>query len=349
MQTEFVELYPYDLFVIYARPDADFVRGYLLPALNLPSSRVLLIEELMLGALTISEIDRSVSCSRFTVVVLSPAYFHDRWAAFGEQLASHLGVHATRVIPLLLVDCNLPTRLEARVALDFTDRARWDSELARLHDRLHAVSRPVPAAEPPHHPDRHLHMPHGAAVSYKLELADASFVDVADDPSCQVLDLKLINRSVRSIVVKRVNVHVREVWTVASRDTFEWRGALLSSGSYHLGIPDRAPPFAVSLQVSHVLRPDEADRFQIAVSSAQLQARSVLAVIAISLEIVHGDDDAMTSSKELLCVFQTLECSRWDVDTRRAGVLLAEAVRERSAHVGPRLGRILADIEAADP
>jgi hypothetical protein len=31
----------YDLFVVHAPADADFVRGYLLPALNLPWSRVL--------------------------------------------------------------------------------------------------------------------------------------------------------------------------------------------------------------------------------------------------------------------------------------------------------------------
>jgi hypothetical protein len=74
----------FDLFVVHAAADAHFVRGYLLPALNLPTSRVLLIDELPLGAVVISEIDRGVSRSRFTVAVLSPAYLEDRWALFGE-------------------------------------------------------------------------------------------------------------------------------------------------------------------------------------------------------------------------------------------------------------------------
>ena len=39
-----------DLFVVHAATDAEFVRGYLLPALNLPSSRVLLVDDLPLGA-----------------------------------------------------------------------------------------------------------------------------------------------------------------------------------------------------------------------------------------------------------------------------------------------------------
>ncbi len=43
----------FDLFVVYAAADRDFVHGYLLPALNLPPappSRVQLVDELTPGA-----------------------------------------------------------------------------------------------------------------------------------------------------------------------------------------------------------------------------------------------------------------------------------------------------------
>jgi len=134
----------FDLFVVHAAADADFVRGYLLPALNLPSSRVLLVDELTPGAAIVAEIDHGVSRSCFTVAVLSPAYFEDRWAVFGEQLASYASVEDTHVIPLRLIDCQLPLHLEARVALDFTDRARWEDQAARLRTLLHTTA---PAAE----------------------------------------------------------------------------------------------------------------------------------------------------------------------------------------------------------
>jgi hypothetical protein len=68
----------YDLFVVYTATDAEFVRGYLLPALNLSSSRVMLVDELPLGGVIVSEVDRGVTQSRFTVAVLSPAYLADR-------------------------------------------------------------------------------------------------------------------------------------------------------------------------------------------------------------------------------------------------------------------------------
>jgi hypothetical protein len=39
------DTYDHDLFIVYADADADFVRGYLLPALNLPPARVLLLSD----------------------------------------------------------------------------------------------------------------------------------------------------------------------------------------------------------------------------------------------------------------------------------------------------------------
>jgi len=139
----------FDLFVVHAAADAAFVREHLLPALGLPSHRVLLVDELPLGGLLVSEIDRGVSRSRYTVAVLSPAYLEDRWADFGEQLASQLSLKDTRVIPLRLVDCEFPHRLEARVALDFTNKDRWAWETARLRTLLRT---PAEAAKPVPYP-----------------------------------------------------------------------------------------------------------------------------------------------------------------------------------------------------
>jgi len=140
-----------DLFIVHAEADADFVREHLLPALELPRERVLLVDELPLGGLVLSEIDHGVSRSRYTVAVLSPAYLEDRWADFGAELASHVSGRDARVIPLRLADCELPVRLDARVALDFRDRDRWDWETARLRELLHGpalegVPTPYPAS-----------------------------------------------------------------------------------------------------------------------------------------------------------------------------------------------------------
>jgi len=91
-----------DLFILHATADTAFVRGYLLPALDLPASRVLLLDDLALGAIAVSEIERGVVNSRLTVVVVSGACRDDDWAVFGEQLATHRSVRDVHVVPLRL-------------------------------------------------------------------------------------------------------------------------------------------------------------------------------------------------------------------------------------------------------
>jgi hypothetical protein len=66
--------FEFDVFIVYTSADYEFVRLKLLPELDIPTSRVLLFDELTPGELLVTEIERGISRSRFTVVVLSPAY-----------------------------------------------------------------------------------------------------------------------------------------------------------------------------------------------------------------------------------------------------------------------------------
>jgi len=168
--------YEFDLFIVYASADAAFVRTYLLPALGLPRERVLFVDELPLGGLVVSEIDRAVNRSRYTVAVLSPAYLEDRWADFGAELATHLSLKDARVIPLRLIPCELPLRLDARVALDFTDKDCWEWETARLRELLRTVApadAPIPYPYPHKRARRRwmIGLLAGAAVGASLALA----------------------------------------------------------------------------------------------------------------------------------------------------------------------------------
>jgi hypothetical protein len=103
---------------------------------------VLLSSELRLGAAIATEIERGVQSSRWTIAVLTPAYVADRWAVFGDQLASCASDPEGRLIPLLRSDCKLPLRLDFLVALDFRDPDRWPAEIKRLQAR---IGEPAPA------------------------------------------------------------------------------------------------------------------------------------------------------------------------------------------------------------
>ena len=86
----------YDLFIIHADADRAWVEGYLKPILGLEPGRVITPGNFKLGVATTKEFDRAVTSSRFSVLVLSPAFLADPWSEFGEQLASHTSVEEKR-------------------------------------------------------------------------------------------------------------------------------------------------------------------------------------------------------------------------------------------------------------
>lgn len=127
-----------DLFILHADVSAEtaFVRDELVPALGLAGDQVLLSSELPLGKTIIGALEDGVASSRVTVAVLSPAFLSDKWAVVGEILGSTLAVTGGLLVPLVLVECELPLRLQARVQLDCRDPRRRPGEIARLRQLL---------------------------------------------------------------------------------------------------------------------------------------------------------------------------------------------------------------------
>lgn len=106
----------HDVFIVHAAADEAFVRGYLLDALGLPEDRVLRIQTIELGGWTTKEIEIGVESSRFTIVVLSPAFLDDTWAKFAHRLATHASAGRDgpgKLLPLLREGCSLSGQLEA--------------------------------------------------------------------------------------------------------------------------------------------------------------------------------------------------------------------------------------------
>ncbi|HEX7841588.1 MAG TPA: TIR domain-containing protein [Kofleriaceae bacterium] len=142
------DTFAYDVFIVHAAGDEAFVQGYLLPALDLPSDRVLVPRTLELGRFIVAEIERGVRSSRVTLVVLSPACLADDWAVFGQQIAAYASVasdiHGV-LLPLLLADCDLPAHIRALVTLDFQHPARegWEAEVGRLRAYLARPAAPA--------------------------------------------------------------------------------------------------------------------------------------------------------------------------------------------------------------
>jgi WD40 repeat protein len=157
--------FEYDLFIVHTEADEPFVLGYLLLATGLAPGRVMLSSALGLGALKMVELERGVQSSRFTLVVLSPAFTADRLAEFAELLASHASGVEGRLVPLLLADCELPLRLDVRVLLDFRDSSRWAEEGQKLRRHLQQQA-PAPVDVPCPYPGMRPYSADAAAYFY---------------------------------------------------------------------------------------------------------------------------------------------------------------------------------------
>ncbi len=67
----------YDFFIVYADDDANWVEGFLIPSLGLPSDRIITKEDFRPGADKVTEFERAVTSRRYTLLILSPAFVGD--------------------------------------------------------------------------------------------------------------------------------------------------------------------------------------------------------------------------------------------------------------------------------
>jgi len=125
------------LFIVYSETDENWVKGYLKPALGqLP--RIVESELFTQGEFKIQETELAITDSDHILLILSPAFFGDKWASKVYKLASHLSLEDPSKKPILLklTSCELPEDLQARESLDFTKSQGWTKEIARLLDVL---------------------------------------------------------------------------------------------------------------------------------------------------------------------------------------------------------------------
>ncbi|MBI4671941.1 MAG: toll/interleukin-1 receptor domain-containing protein [Chloroflexi bacterium] len=139
-----------DVFISYNHRNSDWVRELLVPTLEAANVKLWLdVRNFEPGAPILTEIERAVLNSRKTLIVLTPAYLTGEWTEFENILSQSLDPAARqrRVLPLLLEPCEIPLRLCTLIYLDFTERARYETEFRRLLQALGATA-PTAVATP---------------------------------------------------------------------------------------------------------------------------------------------------------------------------------------------------------
>ena len=172
--------YLYDVFVSYSQADGDWVLDAFIPELEQAGFKVFIpTRDSTIGGYEITNIDRAVSQSRWTVLILTPSWLIDRWRDFEGILAQTLDPTGLlpRMLPLLLEQCELPLRLRALSYANFTIRSTRDKETARFVRRLRSKIRIFISYKPATRPDERL------AKQLALRLRNAGYSVFIDDLS----------------------------------------------------------------------------------------------------------------------------------------------------------------------
>jgi hypothetical protein len=134
----------YDVFVSYSHKDGQFV-GKLVDRLVQSGISVFFDEaDIAVGDSLAESLHRAVQDARYVLVVMSPDYFASQWAGREMELAlqQEIETNRTKVIPLLVRDCEIPTLLRMKLYADF----RHDDEFEKTYGRLLAALRETPVS-----------------------------------------------------------------------------------------------------------------------------------------------------------------------------------------------------------
>jgi len=135
---------PYDVFFSYRHhePERSWVRTVLVPRLESAGLRTFIdYRDFRLGEALVLEMARGVEESRYTLLVLTPAYTESNFTELENVLAEHLGLERSerRLIAVTREPTKARLGIRARLSLDMTNDVEFEVSVRRL---IGALSQP---------------------------------------------------------------------------------------------------------------------------------------------------------------------------------------------------------------
>ncbi|NIM16787.1 MAG: TIR domain-containing protein, partial [Candidatus Aminicenantes bacterium] len=133
------------IFISYSHQDREWVENWLMPRLEDAGLEVCIdFRDFEVGIPSLVNMERAVDTCDKTLLVLTPKWLESQWTNFEAlmiQTEDPAGLKG-RILPLMLEKCEPPKRLAIFTHADFTDKSKWDTELARLLKHM-GVTGPV--------------------------------------------------------------------------------------------------------------------------------------------------------------------------------------------------------------
>ena len=135
----------YDIFIVYAKADYEWVNGYLIDALKNAGFKINSPEQFTFGLPEINEFERGITTSKRILIIVSHAYTNDSLNQFVASMSQAYGLESGTwpVIPILRDLIKIPPRLDMLVKLDASDSSKRTLAIQRLSEQL---KRPIPTS-----------------------------------------------------------------------------------------------------------------------------------------------------------------------------------------------------------
>lgn len=126
--------YKHDVFISYSSLDSEWVYQDFLPHIEKAGLNVLLDRDFEIGQPIIKNIEKAISTSRYTILVITPEWIESVWCEFEGLLIRTLDPAARegRVVPLIVKPTSLPHWLSFLTYLDLTKPQNFDIGINRL-------------------------------------------------------------------------------------------------------------------------------------------------------------------------------------------------------------------------
>jgi len=156
----------YDVFISYSHQNQDWVKNTLLAKLEQAGLKIFIdYRDFEIGESAPDAMERAVTTSKQTIIVLSPAYLKSNWAKFENLMLQVMDPanQKRQLIPILLEKCKIPLRLSTFTYADFTKPEGVDLEWQKLFKALKvstsASVTPIAVPSAPNDPS-HWHLAH---------------------------------------------------------------------------------------------------------------------------------------------------------------------------------------------
>ena len=143
------------VFISYSSKNKDWVKNWLLPKIESQGIQTRIdYRDFEIGAPSMINMERAVEECAKTILVFTPDWLSSEWTQFESfmlMLQDPIGARK-KILPLMLVNCELPKRLGFFTFADFREKDEWDFQFERMTSQIKkdfAALAPAPAKYPP--------------------------------------------------------------------------------------------------------------------------------------------------------------------------------------------------------